>query len=333
MLDPQKQRDAEATAARERFQRDALCKLHGVTEMSDAAFFKARDAALSRIKTRDAATRDAASALYEPSPKGGLRARFRPGLSDNDLPAYVSQVESALISEGFGFDEPNSNDWQVQGDEEGDIAAIRRLNAAHAQRYAAWGEGSAPNLTEPERAYYAGPGEGHPPGDPPVAGPNARRYGTTGEGTFPEDYLSANGADPVAETRSPPPPRTDPNSAYLRAVSYFADEPTPLSSGPALRVGAERDLPGQRPNRRPFIASAYPSGPSPQITEQASYYAVNFGVATPNRGDPDNWTRQRGANPDRFDTLREARNRAGDEAVRLRALNRLHHRHYGRRGG
>ena len=320
MSDPQKQPDAEVAAARQRLEIAALCKLYGATGMSAAAFAKLRDAPRTRIKMRDAAvplaaaaTRDAATALYEPVPQGGWRPRFRPELSDRDLPASIEQQESALISVGYGYDEPTADDWQGQAGEESDIAAIRRLNRAHAQRYAAWGEGAwgegdAPNLTGPARAYYANTAQGHEPGNPPVAGPNARRYGVTGEGTFPNDYLSAGGVDPVAETRSPPPPKTDPNAAYLRAVSYFADEPQPLSSGPAQRIGAERDLPGQRPNRSPFIAAAYPSGPSPQVTEQASGYVVNFAAQA------------------------AARNRAEDEARGLRALNRLHRRYYARLG-
>ena len=181
-------------------------------------------------------------------------------------------------------------------------------------------------LNEANRQYYDGDGQGHEPGRMQGYGPNS--YGETGErdGDYGTHHVSPQGHDETPRRNSPPPPDR-------RDGSYLS----PLA--------AEEMFEGRSPlSDADYTNGVKYWGVNPNLDVEQG--VRNFGVASPNVGNPD-WTRQQGTQPTRFDpqsrsgsdmtSMIRGQNgsrtsgvvQASGDAAGLRSLNNANRRRYG----
>lgn len=267
------------------------------------------------------------------------------------IPVSVSQRQIQQVYGPKTGQEPWAAPYRVQGLQEGDIAGLKRVNRANQDRFkdegfgyhhsqltdqerehADWsstiggyredrsdqglGEmtqsaaetiaahrdqdngGNPPRWTESEWAYYSGSGNRHEPG----------RYGETGETNRADQdrgqyFVSPEGYDPTPTRRSQPPRHDTAN--WVAENWGVAGEP--VEEPPPLR----------------YHGNVARSGPAPLVGNRPE--APNSGTATPNLGDPDAWTRQRGANPSSYDPPSAG---VGRDQMGLRAINQMNRRKY-----
>jgi hypothetical protein len=182
-----------------------LCALHNVASVSPAIRARVAAEVERRHRTRDAASgrpaRDPGELLDESTASdpdwskspgqlsGDDAPRFTPERSERErLPRRVTAEEQRSRCDDLRYDEPAPG-YAAQGIDEGDVGAIKRLNAANKVHYGETGEGDDD-------------------------------YGR---------HWIESGHDETPRRASPPPSERDPNSSYLRATNYFRASPEPLS--------------------------------------------------------------------------------------------------------
>jgi hypothetical protein len=264
-----------------------LCELHGVASVSPAIRARVRDAVIRRHR------------------------------SDGAMLGHSSRDPGELLDETS--DDPNwrQSPGQLSGDDAPRFTPERSERERLPRRVSTEEQRSrydALHFDEPA-AGFAAQGEGES-GTASLARLNAANkvhYGETGEGD--DDYgrhWIESGHDETPRRASPPPSERDPNSAYLRAEKYFRAEPAPL----------ERRV----PNRTPFVAADYPSGPSPvSPTGAVELFGSNFGASTTGYPRSDDPMRVK---PDTFQPRSAGVAPSGD-AVNLRRWNAYNRARYG----